>query len=601
MHAGYLPRPLESLSVAARTGGKLDHSAKSGTILTPILLGNALHLGGWVDATICRRLPGEGPPITVQKFTATFLIGVSGAYAAIAGCAAPGFRAAPPAAVPAIAEPTAPGEPFTRFDVENADGESIATSDSRSPAIPLLAVRFAPPDSSPPPVLPATHLLSMDEIPPPAAAETPIDLSSALQIAAGENPQVAFAQQRIREAFAQLQSAQVLWVPSLRAGMNYNNHQGRIQNVEGDIIETSRGSLYSGLGAQAVGASSPAVPGLLMSFHFRDAIFQPRIAAGTLAANRQAERAVTNDILTDTAVAYTNLLEAAQYRAVATDTLAHAQTLADLTADFARTGQGLLADADRAQTELALQQIEVRRAEENVQVGSAQLAQLLSQDPTVALLPQEPAIAPIEMVQEAAAPAELVATGLSNRPELAESRWLVATAVERLRRERYAPLVPSVLLGVSYGVNGGGLGSDLTNFGDRVDADAVAYWEVRNLGWGERAARDAARAQVDQTRWQQVRLMDQVASEIAQAYAQVTARRQQIILAQDAIRAATESYERNSERIRNAQGLPIETLQSIQALNQARRQYVRVVADYNRAQFSLQRSLGWPISVPASP
>ena len=84
------------------------------------------------------------------------------------------------------------------------------------------------------------------------------------------------------------------------------------------------------------------------------------------------------------------------------------------------------------------EQIELRRAAENVQVASAQLAQLLSFDPTVLLSPRELAIAPIEIVQGDMVPAELVATGLSNRPELAESRWLAATAVERLRRGRLA-------------------------------------------------------------------------------------------------------------------------------------------------------------------
>lgn len=66
-------------------------------------------------------------------------------------------------------------------------------------------------------------------------------------------------------------------------------------------------------------------------------------------------------------------------------------------------------------------------------------------------------------------------------------------------------------------------------------------------------------------------------------------------LAEAGITAAQDSYRRSAERIRDGQGLPIETLQSIQALDQTRRQYVRAVADYNRAQFQLQRALGWPI------
>ena len=81
---------------------------------------------------------------------------------------------------------------------------------------------------------------------------------------------------------------------------------------------------------------------------------------------------------------------------------------------------------------------------------------------------------------------------LAGRPELRESRDLVAAACERLRREKYAPLVPSVLLGASYGGFGGGMGDTVADFNDRTDFDAVAIWQIRNLGFGEQAARDAA-------------------------------------------------------------------------------------------------------------
>lgn len=423
-----------------------------------------------------------------------------------------------------------------------------------------------------------------------------IDLASALQFTAGQNPQVGYAQQRIQEAYAQLQSAEVLWVPSLRAGVNYNKHDGTIQNVEGDIITNSRSSIYTGFGAQAVGAGSPAVPGLLMNFHLRDAIFQPRIAEQVLGARQNASRTATNDMLLETALRYMDLLEAIQVQAVAKDSLRNAEQLSQLTKSFADAGQGLQADADRALTELSVRQIEVRRAAENARVASVRLARVLSQqDQSQMLVPQEPALIPIEMVVPSSELSELVATGLTNRPELAESHYLVGEAVQRLNRERYAPLVPSMLLGLSYGGNGGSPNSTITGFSDRVDFDVGVYWEVRNLGFGEQYARQNSRSQLEQTRWRQVQVMDQVASEIAESHAQVEARQSQIKLAEGGITAAQDSYRRNSERIRDAQGLPIETLQSIQALDQARRQYVRAVADYNRAQFQLQRALGWPI------
>ncbi|HWA97957.1 MAG TPA: hypothetical protein VG713_05670, partial [Pirellulales bacterium] len=67
-----------------------------------------------------------------------------------------------------------------------------------------------------------------------------------------------------------------------------------------------------------------------------------------------------------------------------------------------------------------------------------------------------------------------------------------------------------------------------------------------------------------------------------------------------AVERATSSFDRNLQRVRQLKGLPIETLQSIQALDQARREYLRSLVDYNTAQFRLQRALGWPIQLAPS-
>ena len=131
----------------------------------------------------------------------------------------------------------------------------------------------------------------------------------------------------------------------------------------------------------------------------------------------------------------------------------------------------------------------------------------------------------------------------------------------------------------------------------------MAYWELRQLGFGEKAARREATSRITQTRMKQVALMDQVAREIVEAHSQVQSRSMQIETAREAVSAAQDSFRRNWERIQNGQGLPIEVLQSIQALTNAQKEYTRAVADYNVAQFTLQRSLGWPIdgsTVPGS-
>ncbi|HPM82147.1 MAG TPA: TolC family protein [Candidatus Anammoximicrobium sp.] len=173
------------------------------------------------------------------------------------------------------------------------------------------------------------------------------------------------------------------------------------------------------------------------------------------------------------------------------------------------------------------------------------------------------------------------------------------TAVPRLQRERFAPLVPSVILGVSHGGFGAGVGSQIANAGDRLDADAAAYWELRQRGLGERAIRAEASSRVRQAELRQVADLDRVAQEVVTAHAQVQIRAKRIEIARAGIPAAEESFRLNWERIKNAQGLPIEVLQSIQSLALVRREYLNAVTDYNVAQFQLWWATGW-LADPAS-
>ncbi|MBI1900217.1 MAG: TolC family protein [Planctomycetia bacterium] len=441
--------------------------------------------------------------------------------------------------------------------------------------------------------MPAAH----DDTKEAFAQRVPIDLATALALAAGRNPRVQYAAERMQEAMARLDGAEILWLPSIHGGASYNKHEGPLQETGGAVLDVSRGAAFSGLGARAAGAASPAVPGVSATFHLTDAIFQPRVAGRLTAASQYAASAATNDTLLDVALSHLDLLGALEQSAIAQETLKNTRELTDLTESFAKAGQGLQADADRAQAELAVRKNNLARAAEQVRVSQVRLAQHLSVDPTLPLVPAEPTAAPMELVPLEMPLGELVATGLSNRPELAESKSLVAAAVEQFRRERYAPLIPSVALGVSYGGFGGGSGGDIDNYRDRLDVDVAAFWELRNLGFGERPAREGARSRIRQAQWQEVLVMDRVAAEVAAAHSQVVARRPQIDTAKVGIQKAVDSYRRNLDRIRQAEGLPIEALQSIQALDQARREYLRTVIDYNEAQFRLHRALGWPVDL----
>jgi len=547
-------------------------------------------------------------------------LGVCGLLLGMAGCTAvpthhtaavphaqPGIRSSAPPATASSLSATHHETP-TR-SARTGRTQTLVQTETRSIPTSIPATDDARDDDATIGVTAITQVSSAEDVSPAVevASEPPavpleqsqgyvLSLGNVLSLAEGQNPNVALARERINEAYARVDRAETLWLPSLRAGMNYNHHEGQIQDVAGTVFNTNRSAFYGGLGANGVGAGSPTVPGLMAQFHLSDAIFQPKIAEHQALARQFGAAAVRNDILRDTAVAYLELIRAEQSLAIAMEAVAHTEQLANVTHQFAMTGQGLQSDDERLQVELALRREQRVMRQEELMVASARLAQLLHSDPSILIQSGEPAVVPLDILELQGTAASYVATGLQRRPELAEQKHLVCEAVERLQREKYAPLVPSVLLGVSYGGFGGGIGSSIVNSGDRWDADAVAYWEIRNLGKGDQAAREETASAARQAQHREVAILDRVAREVTEAHTQVVRRQERLELARQSIAAAERSYALNLQRVENAQGLPIEALQSISALASAREAYLNAVIEYNSAQFELCRAIGWFIS-----
>lgn len=426
-----------------------------------------------------------------------------------------------------------------------------------------------------------------------------LNLPSVLAMVDGQHPVVGFARWRVQEAYAQLAQAEVLWLPSIRAGLGFHRHDGNYQASNGDIVDVNRNSFQYGLGVGATGAGTTPQPGLVAQFHLADALFQPEIAEKTAWARGHAATAVLNEQLLGAASAYVNLVAAHQEVRILEEARERTAELSKITVDFAEAGEGLQSDADRVATELILLQSRILQARERAAIASARLAQAISLGNDAQITPLDVNAVPLELMYLDADKNGLVATALATRPELKESQALVAAACEAYKREKYAPFVPSVLLGYSTGGFGGGLGADIENVDGRYDLDALMSWEVRNFGLGERASRRESAARIQQAKFEKLRIMDRVAFEVAEAYSQVQFRSQQIMVLKQAIQSAQKSLDANLVRIRDGEGLPIEVLQAVQALEASRRAYLDAIIAHNQAQFQLQWSLGWPVNTTA--
>ena len=437
------------------------------------------------------------------------------------------------------------------------------------------------------------------EIADPVSEGIDLNLPSALAMVGGQHPVVGFARWRVQEAYAELARAEALWLPSIQAGFSFHRHDGNYQASDGSIVDVNRNSFQYGLGSGGTGAGTTPRPGLVAQFHLADAIFQPRVAETTAWARGHAASATLNRQMLTAALAYNDLLNAYQDVSILEAATTQTQELSKITRDFAEAGEGLQADADRMQTELALIENRLIGAREQIAVASARLAQAVSLDGYRQITPTDITVVPLDLVSMQDDKATLIGTGLAMRPELKESQALVAAACEAYSREKYAPFVPSVLLGFSTGGFGGGLGNNLNDVDGRYDLDALMSWEVRNLGLGEKAARRQQSARVQQAKYDRIRVMDQVAREVSESYSQVQFRRRQITATERAIEFARDSYEHNLKRIREGEGLPLEVLQSLRALETASRAYLQAVVDHNQAQFQLQWAQGWPVEAPS--
>src|SRR4051794_14254762 len=148
---------------------------------------------------------------------------------------------------------------------------------------------------------------AQEAAPPPAVAPAgceagggrplPINLPTALRLADARALDIAAAGERLRVASAQLDRADVLWLPNLQLGVDYFRHDGQVQSSAGDVTGNSHGALFAGAGPNVVFAAA-------------DALYAPLAARQVVRARRAEVQAATNDTLEAVAEAYFNVQQA---------------------------------------------------------------------------------------------------------------------------------------------------------------------------------------------------------------------------------------------------------------------------------------------------
>jgi outer membrane protein TolC len=419
----------------------------------------------------------------------------------------------------------------------------------------------------------------------------PIDLPTALRLADADNPTVNLARARARQAVAQLDRARVAWVPNLTFGPTLFYHEGIDQNRRGDLFSVSRGYFA------VVGGPTARVD-------LGDAFYLPLVARRAAEAAGSRSRAAANDVQLEVALAYLDLIEVHGQRAINARTLYRVEQMLAAAEVGGRAGANKTpADVNRAATEVNLRREEAEVLRGRAGAAAARLARLLRLDPAVELVPYEVAVVPLVLVPGEVPLERLVEVGLRGRPEVAAAAAEVQAAGALARQARQAPLIPRV----EAQFLGGGFSGWRQTRPDvsspmlgQYNAGVGLVWQLDALGAGNAAqarARDAGYAAAVYA-LEEVRA--RVGAEVADAARTAAARFAALGPAQEAVRQAQEMGRKFREvkfglaGPKKGQFDALEPLTGVQALNNARVEYLRQVVDFNRAQFRLHTALGRP-------
>jgi outer membrane protein TolC len=197
-----------------------------------------------------------------------------------------------------------------------------------------------------------------------------------------------------------------------------------------------------------------------------------------------------------------------------------------------------------------------------------------------------------------------------DRPELSARRAAIRAAMLELDSAKMLPFSPQVMLGFSNGVFGGGsnlvasptppvvgLPPNQPRFGDfkdRADIDAIMYWSARNMGLGNKALIDIARARAGSAEFEEQATLDRVRYEVAEAFVRTHIRFKEIEARARGVRSGAEGLVEDLNRVRAGEALPIEVLDSLRHLATERADYLDAIVDYNKAEFELYVALGNP-------
>ena len=414
-----------------------------------------------------------------------------------------------------------------------------------------------------------------------------IDLPTVLRLAGAQNLDIQIARQRLAEARANRESALWQFFPSITPGVSYRRHDNLLQDVAGNIIPVHKESYTVG-------------PSLAGQLELGDAIYKNLASRQLVKAADYAVESQRQEAILAAAQGYFDLSKAQASVSVAREAFRISTNYSEQIQQAVSAGVAFKGDLLRVQVQSERNLLTLRQAREQQRVAAARLAQTLRLDSTIDLFSHDDGAIPISLVDANASLGTLVAQAMSSRPEFKESRALTEAARQARKGARYGPIIPSIGAQIFVGGLGGGRDGAPGTFGESEDYLLTLGWRIGPGGLFDRGRIHATEARYQLTGLNRAKLVDEVTRQVVESQTHAQSQADQMATARRAIQSAEETLSLTQARKEFAVGAVLETIQAEQDLTRARLDYLNALAEYNKAEYALQKAIGGLSSGDAS-
>jgi outer membrane protein TolC len=406
-----------------------------------------------------------------------------------------------------------------------------------------------------------------------------IDLPTSLRLAGAQNLDVQIARERLVEAKANHAAALAQFFPWISPSFVYRQHDDKLQDVQGNIIDVHK---YS----YAPGAT------LAAQVDIGDTLYKSLAAKQLVKAADHAFDAQRQDTIVAAAQGYYELVFVQSAVGVAKESLRINSDYEQQVGHAVDAGIAFKGDALRVSVQKQRSQLAWHQATEQQRVTAARLAQVLHLDPSVELVALDADLAPLRLIETNAALDSLVQQSLTRRPELKQYEAVLRASREANNGAAYGPLIPTIGAQGFFGGLGGGRSGIGDTFGAQEDYAIGVSWRIGPGGLFDFTRTRATESRLKISELNLGKLHDEITRQVVEAFTHWQSLNDQLDVAKQALQAAEEALRLARQRKEFAVGIVLENIQAEQDLTRARLDYLKTVADLDRAQYALLKAIG---------